>query len=61
MTWTPEHDKLLLRLQPIHKLKDLAAIFGCSKSAVAARLSELRREAVRRAGADLMEAWTCCH
>ncbi len=58
MTWTAASDALLMRLQHEHQLKDLAAIFGCSKQVVSERIAKLRRAAVRQAGADLMRAWT---
>ena len=58
MTWTAANDALLMRLRHEHQLKDLAAIFGCSKQVVSERIAKLRRAAVRQAGADLMRAWT---
>ena len=58
MTWTPDADALLMRLRHEHQIKDLAAIFGCSKQVVSERIAKLRRAAVRQAGADLMRAWT---
>ena len=58
MTWTAASDALLMRLRHEHQLKDLAAIFGCSKQVVSERIAKLRRAAVRQAGADLMGAWT---
>ena len=57
MTWTPDADELLMRLRHEHQLKDLAAIFGCSKQVVSERIVKLRRRAVRQAGADLMGVW----
>ena len=48
---------LLMRLRHEHQLKDLAAIFGCSKQVVSERIVKLRRRAVRQAGADLMGVW----
>ena len=58
MKWTPDADALLMRLRHEHQIKDLAAIFGCSKQVVSERIAKLRRAAVRQAGADLMRAWT---
>ena len=57
MTWTPDADELLMRLRHEHQLKDLAAIFGCSKQVVSERIAKLRRAAVRQAGAELMGVW----
>ena len=57
MKWTPDADALLMRLRHEHQLKDLAAIFGCSKQVVSERIVKLRRRAVRQAGADLMGVW----
>ena len=55
--WTPDADALLMRLRHEHQLKDLAAIFGCSKQVVSERIAKLRRAAVRQAGAELMGVW----
>ena len=57
MTWTAASDALLMRLRHEHQLKDLAAIFGCSKQVVSERIAKLRRAAVRQAGAELMGVW----
>jgi len=57
MKWTPDADALLMRLRHEHQIKDLAAIFGCSKQVVSERIVKLRRRAVRQAGADLMGVW----
>ena len=57
MKWTPDADALLMRLRHEHQLKDLAAIFGCSKQVVSERIVKLRRRAVRQAGADLIGVW----
>ena len=48
MTWTPDADDLLMRLRHEHQLKDLAAIFGCSKQVVSEWIAKLRRAAERQ-------------